>query len=184
MKPSVLVTRIEACWNWRLEHAFRHHVLHISPSTSWPPAPDGNVSIVMSITVRRALNEAHAVIRREACWGVGHQCGLGLPSVFAGEIPGAKSLDHPVRCGAGLWSDGGEHQSVANSQFMAADGSSGNSFQLVRLLDFYSWRETTPTLGENMENCLVEVGLRPSRRGIGKYIFSVYRLHCAYTKTG
>jgi hypothetical protein len=39
-------------------------------------------------------------------------------------------------------------------------------------------------LGGNIEKCLIDVDLRPGRRG-AKNIFSLfYCLHCAYTETG
>jgi hypothetical protein len=41
------------------------------------------------------------------------------------------------------------------------------------LLRFYSWRETTHGLGENIEKCLIELDLRPSSRGPERNIFSV-----------
>ena len=52
------------------------------------------------------------------------------------------------------------------------------------LLDFYSRRETTHSLGENIEKCLIEVDLRPGRGGTEKIFSLFYCLHCAYTETG
>jgi hypothetical protein len=50
-------------------------------------------------------------------------------------------------------------------------------------LDFYSRRETTiHTLGENSEKCLIDLDLRPSRRGTEKIFSQFCCLHCAYTE--
>ena len=46
-------------------------------------------------------------------------------------------------------------------------------FQGTWFVSFYSRSETTNSLGENFEKSLIDFDLRPSRRGGGKYIFSV-----------
>lgn len=87
----------------------------LQQTASFPSsAPDGKVSTVMSIIVRRLSNEAKAVIREGACRGIGNQCGLGIPSVSDGRNSrGANRSHHPVRSGAGPSGDGEEDESEA-----------------------------------------------------------------------
>jgi len=48
----------------------------------------------------------------------------------------------------------------------------------------FSERDHNHSFGENTEKCLIDVDLRPSRRGIENIFSLFYCLHCAYMETG
>ena len=48
----------------------------------------------------------------------------------------------------------------------------------------FSEEDQNHSLGENTEECLIEINLRPSRGETEKIFSLFYCLHCAYTETG
>ncbi len=48
----------------------------------------------------------------------------------------------------------------------------------------FSEEDQNHSLGENTEECLIEINLRPAGEGQKKIFSLFYCLHCAYTETG